>query len=62
MLSHGDTPIYPFGMAMSKVQKPEAQTQSHVINPKFDLEVKDQRYIRVMNVLDTSCYGDRPMC
>ena len=29
---------------------------------KFDLEVKGQCRIRIMNVLDTSSHGDRPMC
>ena len=29
---------------------------------KFDVEVKGQGRIRIMNVLDTSSYGDRSMC
>ena len=29
---------------------------------KFDLEVKDQGSIRIMNVLDTSSHGDRTIC
>ena len=29
---------------------------------KIDHEVKGQRRIRIMNVLDTSSHGDRPMC
>ena len=29
---------------------------------KFDLEVKGQRRIRILNVLDTSYHGERPMC
>ena len=29
---------------------------------KFDLEVKVQGCIRIMNVLDTSSHGDRPIC
>ena len=29
---------------------------------KFDLKVKGQGHIRIMNVLDTSSLGDRPMC
>ena len=29
---------------------------------KFDLEVKVQGCIRIMNVLDTSCHGDIPIC
>ena len=29
---------------------------------KFDLEVKVQGRIWIMNVLDTSSYGDTPMC
>ena len=28
----------------------------------FDLKVKVQGRIRIMNVLDTSSHGDRPMC
>ena len=28
----------------------------------FDPEVKGQHHIRIMNVLDTSSRGDRPMC
>ena len=49
-----------------KDKKAEAWKQSHVINPinltLIDLEVKCQRRIRIMNVLDTSSHGDRPMC
>ena len=29
---------------------------------KFDLEVKGQGRIGIMNVRDTSSHGDRPMC
>ena len=29
---------------------------------KFDLEVKGQHLIRMVNVLETSSHGDRPMC
>ena len=29
---------------------------------KFDFEVKGQGCIRIINVLDTSSYGDGPMC
>ena len=29
---------------------------------KFDLEVKGQGHMRIMNVLDTSSLSDRPMC
>ena len=29
---------------------------------RFDLEVKGQRQIRIMNVRDTFSYGERPMC
>ena len=29
---------------------------------KFDLEVKGQRHIRIMNELITSSHGNRPMC
>ena len=29
---------------------------------KFDLKVKGQHHIRIMNVLDTSSHCDRPMC
>ena len=29
---------------------------------KFDLEVKGQRPVGIMNVLDTSSHGDLPMC
>ena len=37
--------------------------QSHVINPyKFDLEVKGQGHIRIMNVLDTSSHRVRSIC
>ena len=36
--------------------------QRHVINPiKFDLEIKVQGRIRIMNVLDTFSHGDRPV-
>ena len=29
---------------------------------EFDLEVKDQRHIRIMNERDTSSRSDKPMC
>ena len=45
-------------MTMSQDKKTEALTHSHVI----DFEVKGERRIRIMNVLDTFSHGDRPMC
>ena len=47
---------------MPKDKKGEAWTKSCHKPYKFDLEVKVQGCIRIMNVLDTSSHGDRPIC
>ena len=52
-----------YGMTISKQENPVALTRSHVKKPyKFDVEVKGQRCIRIMNIRDTSFQSDTPMC
>ena len=50
-------------MTMSKDKKSCGLNMKPCHKPyKFDLDVKGQGHIRIMNVLDTSSQGDRPMC
>ena len=51
---------YGYPMSMKKIYGPDTE---HVENPyKFDLEVKFQGRILIMNVRDTYSYGDTLMC
>ena len=62
-LSHGDTFMCHIWYDYVKGQKAVTQTlslcQKHY---KFDLEVKSQRCIEIMNVCDTLSHGDTPIC
>ena len=52
-----------YGMTISKQENPVALTRSHVKKPyKFDVEVKGQRCIRIMNIRDTSFQSDTLIC
>ena len=56
-------PFSKYGKAMSNQNIVMSRTQKHVQKPyKFDLEVKVQGCTWIMNVHDTSSYGDTPMC
>ena len=56
-------PCANYGKPMSNPQKVMGWTQIHVKNPiKFDLEVKVQGHILIMNVRVTSSHIDIPMC
>ena len=57
-LYHGDT----LSMTTSRTKKPWHEPKPCHKSYKFDLEVKGQHRIRIMNVLDTFSHGDRPMC
>ena len=62
-LYHGDTLTCQTKYDYVKGQKSLVLNTKSCHKPyKFDLEVKGQGRIRVMNVLDTSSHGDRPMC
>ena len=54
-------PCAKYGMPMSK-QKLSYDTNTCQIPYKFDLEVKSQHRIIIMNVLNTPSHGDRLMC
>ena len=47
-----------YGMPMSKLTEVTDMTKAY----KFDLEVKVQGRIWIMNVCDTLSHGDTPMC
>ena len=60
---HGDTPTCITKYDYAKGQKRWGLNTKSCHKPyKFDLEVKGQGHIRIMNVLDTSSLGYRPMC
>ena len=63
MLSHGDTLTCQTKYEYVKGQKSLVLNTKQCHKPyKFDLEVKVQGCFRIMNVLDTSSHGDRPIC
>lgn len=43
---------------MSTQIEVKGRTRKHIQTSKFDLEVKGQRCIRIMNIRDTPFYGD----
>ena len=60
---HCDTPTCITKYDYAKGQKRIGLNTKSCHKPyKFDLEVKGQGHIRIMNVLDTSSLDDRPMC
>ena len=60
---HGDTLTCITKYVDVKGQKRRGLNTKSCHKPfKFDLEVKGQGHIRIMNVLDTFSHGDRPMC
>ena len=60
---HGDTLTCQTKYDYIKGQKSLILNTMQCHKPlKFDLEVKVQGCIRIMNVLDTSSHGDRPIC
>ena len=60
---HGDTLTCQTKYDFVKGQKSWGLNTKPCHKPyKFDLEVKGQCRIRIMNVLDTSSHGDRAMC
>ena len=62
-LYHGDTLTCQTKYDYVKGQKSLVLNTKQCHKPyKFDLEVKVQGFIRIMNVLDTSSHGDRPIC
>ena len=62
-LYHGDTLTCQTKYDCVKEQKSLVLNTKQCHKPyKFDLEVKVQGCIRIMNVLDTSSHGDRPIC
>ena len=62
-LSHGDTFMCHIWYDYVKGQKAVAQTLSLCKKHyKFDLEVKSQHCIEIMNVCDTLSHGDTPIC
>ena len=57
---HGDTFTCQTKYDYVKGQKSLVLNKKQCHKPyKFDLEVKVQGFIRIMNVLDTSSHGDR---
>ena len=61
--SYGDTPMCQILYANVKANRSYGSDTKTCQNPyKFDLEVKGQRRIGIMNVRDTSFHGDTPMC
>ena len=65
MLSHGDTLTCQTKYNYVKGQKSwELNTKPCHKPYKFDFKVnvEGRKCIRIMNVLDTSSHGDRPMC
>ena len=62
-LYHGDTFTCQTKYDYVKGQKSLVLNTKQCHKPyKFDLEVEVQGCIRIMNVLDTSSHGDRPIC
>ena len=62
-LYHGDTLTCQTKYDYVKGQKSLVLNTKQCHKPyKFDLEVKVQGCFRIMNVLDTSSHGDRPIC
>ena len=55
-------PCAKFVMPMSKSKDYLAKTQFQFENINFDIEVKNQGYIEVMNICNTSSHGDTIMC
>ena len=61
MVMHSCAKYDIYGMTV-KVQK-SCDLNTAMLKPyKFDLEVKGQHHIRIINVGTSLSYGDRPMC
>ena len=56
-------PCDKYGMPVSKLTEVTGHGHKDMIKAyKFDLEVKGQHRIGILNIHNTSSYGDTPMC